>query len=83
MWRECSSQGRAGWKDLEMLYYAAVFLLVGLIAGGLNAAGIATLVSQGAWTLLLSGVALLMIHRVAERTNPVSSVIRSTARVQP
>lgn len=63
-----------------MLYYATIFLSVGLIAGGMNAAGLATLVTQGAWTLLLSGVVLMIIHRVVERTDRVSSLIRSTVR---
>ena len=40
-------------------------------------------VTQGAWTLLVSGIVLLTIHKLAERTNRVSSLIRSTARVHP
>lgn len=35
-----------------MLYYAAMFLLVGLIAGGLNWAGITTVAAQSSWILL-------------------------------
>ncbi|MDH4155071.1 MAG: hypothetical protein OEV01_14910 [Nitrospira sp.] len=66
-----------------MLHYAVIFLSVGLIVGGLNVLGLATLVTQGAWTLLLSGVVLVIIHRVAERTDRVSSLIRSTVRVHP
>lgn len=66
-----------------MLCYVAIFLVVGLICGGLNVAGIATLVTQGAWTLFLSGTVLLMIHELTERTNRVSSLIRFATRVHP
>jgi uncharacterized membrane protein YtjA (UPF0391 family) len=64
-----------------MLCYATIFLVVGLISWGLNAAGIASRVTQGAWTLLVSGIVLLMIHELSERTNRVSLLIRSMARV--
>jgi uncharacterized membrane protein YtjA (UPF0391 family) len=66
-----------------MVHYATIFLSVGLIAGGLNVLGLATLVTQGAWTLLLSGVVLVIINRVAERTDRVSSPIRSIVSVHP
>ena len=55
-----------------MLYYAAMFLLVGLIAGALNWAGIATVATQSSWTLLLSGIVLLGVHLVARRPGHVS-----------
>jgi uncharacterized membrane protein YtjA (UPF0391 family) len=55
-----------------MLYYAAMFLFFGLIAGGLHWAGIATVATQDSWTLLASGIVLLMIHLVAERSDRVS-----------
>ena len=51
-----------------MLYYAAMFLLFGLVAGSLNWAGIATVATQSSWPLLLSGILLLMIHWVTGRT---------------
>jgi hypothetical protein len=66
-----------------MLSYAAIFIVVGSIVGGVNAAGLATLVTQGDWTLLLSGVVLVIIHRVAERTDRVSSLIRTIVGVHP
>ena len=56
------------WKGVHMLYYAAMFLLFGLVAGSLNWAGIATVATQSSWTLLLSGILLLMIHWVTGRT---------------
>ena len=55
-----------------MLYYAAMFLFFGLIAGGLHWAGIAMVATQSSWTLLLSGIVLLMIHMVARRTERMS-----------
>jgi uncharacterized membrane protein YtjA (UPF0391 family) len=54
-----------------MLYYAAMFLFFGLVAGGLNWAGIATVATQGSWTLLVSGIVLLTVHWVAGRTDRV------------
>lgn len=54
-----------------MLHYAGMFLFFGLVAGGLNWAGVATVATQGSWILLLSGIVLLMIHLVAGRTGRV------------
>lgn len=51
---------------------AAMFLFLGLMAGALNLAGIATVATQSSWTLLVSGIVLLMIHLVAGRTHRVS-----------
>ena len=47
-----------------MLYYALVFLIVGLIAGALGAYGVAAVASQIAWVLFLIGVILLIVHLV-------------------
>ena len=55
-----------------MLGYAAMFLFLGLIAGGLHWAGIATVATQSSWTLLAGGMVLLMIHVVAGRAGRVS-----------
>jgi uncharacterized membrane protein YtjA (UPF0391 family) len=55
-----------------MLYYAAMFLFVGLIAGALNWAGVAAVATQSSWTLLLSGVVLMVIHLMVRRTVRVS-----------
>lgn len=51
-----------------MLYYAGMFLFFGSIAWGLNWAGIAMVATQSSWTLLVSGIVLLMIHWVTGRT---------------
>ena len=52
-----------------MLHYAAMFLVVGLIAASLNWAGIATVATQSSWTLVVSGMVLLAIHLVTARTS--------------
>jgi uncharacterized membrane protein YtjA (UPF0391 family) len=51
-----------------MLYYALVFLIVGLIAGALGIYGVAAVASQIAWVLFLVGVVLLVVHLVSGRT---------------
>ena len=51
-----------------MLYYALVFLIVGLIAGALGIYGVAAVASQIAWILFLIGVVLLVVHLVSGRT---------------
>ncbi|MDH4343375.1 MAG: hypothetical protein OEV71_09775 [Nitrospira sp.] len=55
-----------------MVGYAAIFLCLGLIAGGLQWAGIATVATQSSWTLLASGMVLLMIHMAVGRIGRVS-----------
>jgi uncharacterized membrane protein YtjA (UPF0391 family) len=47
-----------------MLFYALVFLLVGLIALGVGLAGVAAVPRQISWTLFLIGVALLVTQLV-------------------
>lgn len=51
-----------------MLYYGTMFLFVGFVAWTLNVARIATVASQGAWILLMSGIVLLLIHVVTKDT---------------
>jgi len=48
-----------------VLYYALMFLIVGLIAGALGIYGVAAVASQIAWVLFLIGVVLLVIHVVS------------------
>jgi uncharacterized membrane protein YtjA (UPF0391 family) len=55
-----------------MFYYALMFLVVGLIAGVLNLAGVAAVASQIAWVLFLIGIVLLVVHLAAGRTRRVS-----------
>ncbi len=47
-----------------MIYYALIFLLVGLVAGALGLAGVAALAGQISWLLFLIGIVLLLIHVV-------------------
>jgi uncharacterized membrane protein YtjA (UPF0391 family) len=52
-----------------MLYYALVFLIVGLIAGALGLFGIAAVASQISWILFLIGIVMLVIHLVTSGGN--------------
>jgi uncharacterized membrane protein YtjA (UPF0391 family) len=51
-----------------MLYYALMFLVVGLIAGALNLAGISTVAVQISWVLFVVGIVLLVVHCITGRT---------------
>jgi uncharacterized membrane protein YtjA (UPF0391 family) len=50
-----------------MLYWALIFLVVGLVAGALGMFGVAAVASQIAWILFIIGVVLLVVHLVAGR----------------
>ena len=54
-----------------MLYYALLFLVVGLIAGALNLAGVAAIAVQISWILFVIGVVLVVIHLVTGRRTRV------------
>ena len=58
-------------REVEVLYYALVFLIVGLIAGVLGATGVAAIASQIAWILFIVGVILLVIHLATGRRGRV------------
>jgi uncharacterized membrane protein YtjA (UPF0391 family) len=51
-----------------MLYYALMFLVVGVIAGALNMAGVAAVAVQISWILFVIGIVLLVIHLFTNRT---------------
>ncbi len=53
-----------------MLYYALVFLVVGLIAGALGLFGVAAIAGEISWILFLVGIVLLVIHLVGGRRPP-------------
>ncbi len=55
-----------------MLDYALVFLVVGLIAGALNLAGVSAVAVQISWVLFLIGIVMVAIHLVTGRTARVS-----------
>jgi uncharacterized membrane protein YtjA (UPF0391 family) len=50
-----------------MLYYALIFLLVGLVAGALGLFGVAAVAGQIAWVLFLVGVVILIVHMATGR----------------
>ena len=52
---------------MTMLYYALMFLIVGLVAGALGLFGVAAVASQIAWILFLVGVVILIVHLVMGR----------------
>jgi uncharacterized membrane protein YtjA (UPF0391 family) len=56
--------------SVAMLYYALVFLVVGVIAGALGLAGVAAIAGQISWLLFLIGIVLLVIHLVSGRRVP-------------
>jgi uncharacterized membrane protein YtjA (UPF0391 family) len=55
-------------KERDMLYYALMFLVVGVIAGALNLAGVSAVAIQISWILFLVGIVLLVIHLVTGRS---------------
>jgi uncharacterized membrane protein YtjA (UPF0391 family) len=54
-----------------MLYYALIFLIVGLVAGALGLFGVAEVASRIAWVLFLIGVVILVVHLVSGRSSRV------------
>jgi uncharacterized membrane protein YtjA (UPF0391 family) len=56
----------------RMLYYALVFLLVGLVAAALGLAGVAGVAIQISWILFVIGIVLLVIHLLRGHTPPVT-----------
>lgn len=53
-----------------MLYYALVFLVLGLIAAALGLSGVAEVATQIAWILFIVGLVLLAIHLITGRRAP-------------
>ena len=51
-----------------MLYYGLLFLVVGLMTGALNFAGVSAGAVQTSWMLFLIGIVLLVIHLISGRT---------------
>jgi uncharacterized membrane protein YtjA (UPF0391 family) len=54
-----------------MLYYALMFLIVGLVAGALGLFGVAAIAGQIAWVLFLIGVVLIIVHLITGRRAPL------------
>jgi uncharacterized membrane protein YtjA (UPF0391 family) len=59
-------------KEMAMLYYALVFLIVGLVAGALGLFGIAAIAGQISWVLFLIALVFLVIHVASGRRMPLS-----------
>jgi uncharacterized membrane protein YtjA (UPF0391 family) len=59
-------------KEWAMLYYALVFLVVGVIAGALNLAGVSAVAVQISSVLFLVGIALVAIHVITGRSARVA-----------
>lgn len=54
-----------------MLYFALMFLVVGLVAGALNLAGVAAIAVQISWILFVFGIVLVVIHLLIGRSTRV------------
>ena len=55
-----------------MLNYALAFLVVGVIAGASNLAGVSAVAVQISWILFLIGIVLVAIHVVTGRSARVA-----------
>jgi len=69
--REPQSTPRARGKERVMLYYALVFLVVGLIAAALGASGVAAVATQISWVLFIIAVILFLVHFISGRRGSV------------
>jgi len=54
------------------MYYALMFLVLGMIAGVLHIAGVAAVTAPMSWVLLVTGIMLLAIYVFTERTARVT-----------
>ena len=54
-----------------MLYYALMFLVLGVIAGVLHWAGVAAVTAPMSWVLFVTGILLGAIYVITERTGRV------------
>ena len=57
-----------------MLYYALLFLVVGVIAGGLHLVGVDADAVQISWVLFLIGIVLVAIHVIMGHSARVARV---------
>lgn len=53
-----------------MLYYALMFLAVGLIASTLNLMGVSAVAVEVSWILFLVGMVLVVVHTFSNRATP-------------
>ena len=57
-----------------MLYYALMFLVAGVIAGGLHLVGVAAVAVKISWVLFLIGIVSVAIHVIMGRSARVARV---------
>ena len=50
-----------------MLYYALVFLVLGVIAGVLQWTGVAAVTAPMSWVLFVTGIVFVAVHMITER----------------
>jgi len=50
-----------------MLYYALVFLVLGVIAGILQWTGVAAVTAPMSWVLFVTGIEFVAVHMITER----------------
>jgi len=50
-----------------MLYYALVFLVLGVIAGLLQWTGVAAVTAPMSWVLFVTGIVFVAVHMITER----------------
>jgi uncharacterized membrane protein YtjA (UPF0391 family) len=67
-----SARARRGVENCEvsMLYWAAVFLVIALVAGVLGLGGIAVMSKEMAWIIFVAGLILAVIAFVLGRRAP-------------
>ena len=56
-----------GWREDTMLYYALIFLVLGLVAGALGVSGVAAVATQIAYVLFVIAVVLFLVHLISGR----------------
>jgi uncharacterized membrane protein YtjA (UPF0391 family) len=54
-------------EEGTMLYYALIFLVLGLIAGALGVSGVAAVATQIAYVLFVIAVVLFLVHLLSGR----------------
>jgi uncharacterized membrane protein YtjA (UPF0391 family) len=55
------------WRSIRMFYWAAVFLVIAIVAAVLGLGGVAGMSQQIAWMLFLAGLVLAAVSFIAGR----------------
>jgi uncharacterized membrane protein YtjA (UPF0391 family) len=80
-WQKGGEGDGSGERRSRMLYYALIFLVVGLVAGALGLMGVAAVASQISWILFLIGIVMLAIHLARGGPRHPASVAGPTANI--